>query len=130
MPLSRQLGGMPLKKGFSARVRLYILLQPEVIGDRRVSLDSLRTGPRFFVHGTFRAKLKHGDDLGLTSLKKKPDICALCYCSFLFVVFVLFFVLFFMLFSLELCSRCSYDLFPVQQTTYRIGNHVYITGYG
>ena len=54
--------------------------------------------------------------------------CALCYCSFLFVVFVLFlfcFVLFcFSLLSLEL-GRCSSDIFPVQQTTYRVGNPVY-----
>ena len=35
--------------------------------------------------------------------------CVICYCPFLFGVFVLFFVVFFLL-SLELC-RCSSDLF-------------------
>ena len=41
---------------------------------------------------------------------------------FLFVFFV--FVCVFLLLSLEL-SRRSYQSFSVQQTTYRIGNHVY-----
>ena len=50
--------------------------------------------------------------------------CALCYCSIIFVVFVLFLFCFVLMLSLEL-YRCSSDLFPVQQTTFRIGNHVY-----
>ena len=40
------------------------------------------------------------------------SLCRLCVCVFLSLL------------SLEL-GRCSSDLFSVQQTTYRIGNHVY-----
>ena len=40
---------------------------------------------------------------------------------------VLFFVLFISMLSLELCG-CFSDLFHVQLTTYRIGNHVYLLG--
>ena len=48
-----------------------------------------------------------------------------CYFSFLFVIFVLFLFCFVFVLSLELCFvRCSSDLFPVQQTTYRIGSTV------
>ena len=50
--------------------------------------------------------------------------CASCYCSFLFVVFVLFFFVFFHA-SLWSFVDVPLHLFPVQQTTYRIGNHVY-----
>ena len=49
--------------------------------------------------------------------------CALCYCSVRFVVFVLFLSCFVLMLSLELCI-CSSDLFPVQQSTYRIGKHI------
>ena len=45
-------------------------------------------------------------------------------CSFLFVVFVLILFCFVLMLSLELC-RCSSDLFPAQQATHGIGNHVY-----
>ena len=43
----------------------------------------------------------------------------LSFLSFLFVLFCFVFML-----LLKLC-RCSSDIFPVQQTTYRIGNRVY-----
>ena len=49
----------------------------------------------------------------------------LCILLFLFLSLCRFLcVCVFLLLSLEL-GRCSSDLFSVQQTTYRIGNHVY-----
>ena len=51
--------------------------------------------------------------------------CVFCYsCSFLFVVFCVFVFFFCSHWSL-VDGRCSSDIFSVQQTTYRIGNHVY-----
>ena len=52
--------------------------------------------------------------------------CALCYCSFLFVAFVSFVFVLFGFHALvgDILCRSSSDIFPVQQTTYRIGNHV------
>ena len=48
----------------------------------------------------------------------------LVLCSFLFVDFVLLLFCFDFMLTLELC-RCSSDIFPVQQTTNRIGSHGY-----
>ena len=48
----------------------------------------------------------------------------LCILLFLFLSLCRLCVCVFSLLSLEL-GRCSSDLFSVQQTTYRIGNHVY-----
>ena len=51
--------------------------------------------------------------------------CALCYCSFIIVVFVLFFVLFML--SLELC-RCPSDIFLSSRPRTGLAT-TYITGY-
>ena len=48
----------------------------------------------------------------------------LCILLFMFLSLCRLCVCVFSLLSLEL-GRCSSDLFSVQQTTYRIGNHVY-----
>ena len=86
-----------------------------------------------WVHGCDPGRLSDGSRLALcqTPSVECPSpifisgMC-LCYCSFLFVLFLSSFVLFCFVFmlSLELC-RCSSDLFPVQQIMYRVGNHVY-----
>ena len=88
-----------------------------------------------WVHGYDPGRVLDGSRLALCqtlSIECPSSIfflaCALCYCSFLFVIFLFLFCFCFVCtLPLELC-RCLSDLFPVLQTTYRIGNNVYLLG--
>ena len=86
---------------------------------------------RFWVHGCEPGRVSDGSR---PALCQTLSIECRSFISFIFlwpVYFVIpvpislsFVCLCFSLLSLEL-GRCSSDLFSVQQTTYRIGNHVY-----
>ena len=94
------------------------------------------------VHGCDPGRVSDGSRLALyetLSIEYPSSIFFLAYALCLkknvivplFLSFVLFLFYFrFVLFPCSrwsfLCSRCSSALFPVQQTTYRIGNHVYL----
>ena len=87
---------------------------------------------RVWVHGCDPGRVSDGSRLALyqTLSIECPSIfflaCVFCYCSFLFVIFVLFRCVF--LLSLELC-RCSSDLFLSSRPRTGLAT-TYITGYG
>ena len=85
---------------------------------------------RFGVHGCEPGRVSEGSRLALCQTLYIECPSFIFFWPVYFVIPVPFSLsffcvfVFFLLLLLEL-GRCSSDLFSVQQTTYRIGNHVY-----
>ena len=86
---------------------------------------------RVWVHGCDPGRVSDGSRLALCQFLSIECPSSIFFWHVYVVILVPFslsflflFVCVFLLLSLELC-RFSSDFFSVQQTTYRIGNHVY-----